>query len=439
MNEAVFLGKTEADFIIQSFCFRDGVAYFYGKLRDGVIEYYVHDGEKDSGPFKTCPHINVLDPMYIDKKELLKKSIKDFKWDAGQKASYLDFCSNSFMDDDFEDDTDDDVENIEDVDDDENPTPADHPITQDEIGQLLDSIAQGKPEWKEPDAEDSNDAHDSAPNPNEAPPQDEYDEQTHILKCYKEDGDYDSYFVTPSKKYGPLNIYNGAYKDQNNFQFVYSKGDNFGPNRIFYYNYNGREIEVGKRWPRIFYDIDGHAICDSIDKNYLYIDGVKTDYFNGSGTEYNYNKDENHSLIAATATYDKNTVFYLLDGKEHYINPKGEYQIYKAEAIIYRTTNYGLETHYYNEISVPVPASYNEFELSYIFGSAIRYWQHGIPQLLLKGQAYNALPAYHPNGRKGFIYLSNGALYFQDHDSPEDSADLENKKRLFDNHLRAGE
>ena len=414
MNEPIFLCKTDADFIIHTFNFKDGIAYFYGKIKNGVIEYYVHDGEKDSGPFKICPQINILDPMFIDEKELLNKSIKDFKWDAGEYKSYLDFCAANC--------------NVpygpEDVDDEEDD---EHLITQDEIGQMLDSIAAGKPEWKDDDSDN-----------NKEKPEDEYVEKTHILKCYKEDGDYDAYFVTPSKKYGPYNIYNGAYKDENNFQFTYSKGDNFGPNRIFYYNYNGQEFEVGKRWPRIFYDIDGHAICDSIDKNYFYIDGVKTDYFNGSGTEYNYNKDENHSLIAATATYDKNTVFYLLDGKEHYINTKGAYEIYKAEAIIYRSTDYNLEIHYYNEtpISVPVPSSYNEFELSFILGSGIRYWKQGIPQLILEGRTYNALPAYYSNGKKGFIYLSNGALYFQEYDY---SDEIENKKRLFDNHLLAGE
>ena len=419
MTEPIFLCKTDADFIYRTFCFKDGIAYFYGKLKNGVIEYYVHDGEKDSGPFKFCPQINILDPMFIDEKDLLKKSIKDFKWDAGEYKSYLDFCAANcnvpYGPEDVDDEADDE-----------------HPITQDEIGQMLDSIAAGKPEWKDDDSDN-----------NKEKPEDKYDEKTHILKCYKEDGDYDAYFVTPSKKYGPYNIYNGAYKDENNFQFTYSKGDNFGPNRIFYYNYNGQEFEVGKRWPRIFYDVDGHAICDSIDKNYFYIDGVKTDYFNGSGTEYNYNKDENHSLIAATATYDKNTVFYLLDGKEHYINTKGAYEIYKAEAIIYRSTDYNLEIHYYNEtpISVPVPSSYSEYELSNIFGSGIRYIRQEIPQLLLGGKTYNALPASLGNNKNGFIYLSNGALYFQEYNYPNETMEdfFNNIKRLYDNHLLAGE
>ena len=51
------------------------------------------------------------------------------------------------------------------------------------------------------------------------------------------------------------------------------------------------------------------------------------------GTDYNYNKDENHTLIVARATYDKDTIYYLLDGEEHYINIKGNYLVYKAEGI----------------------------------------------------------------------------------------------------------
>ena len=396
MNEPIFLCKTDADFIYKTFCFKDGVAYFYGKIKDGVIQYYVHDAHGESGPFKIKPQINVFDSLFNDKKGLLKKSIKNLKWYAGQYKSYIHFVSHSFMDDD-------DFEDKDDFQDD------DHPMTQDKIGQLLDSIAAGKSEWKDGDSDNKEE------NPE---------------------------FVTPSKKYGPYDIYLSAYKDKNNFQFIYKKGDHFHDSE-FFYNYNGKEIEIGKTMPRIFYDVDGHAICDGIDKNYFFIDGIKTDYFNGEGTEYNYNKDENHTLIAANVTHDKNTVFYLLDGQEHYIHTKGTYEIYKAQAIITRRTKNNLETHYYNEtpISVPVPSSYHEDVLSYIFGSGITYTQQGIPQLLLGGKTYNASPACLSNNKNGFIYLSNGALYFQKYNYSNGTKDdfFNNVKRLFDNHLLAGE
>ena len=398
MNKPIFLCKTDADFILRTFCFKDGIAYFYGKLKDGVIKYYVHDAQGESGPFMTEPRINVFDPMFIDKKDLLKISIKDFKWNVNSKDEKK-------------------------------------PMSQDEISQLLDDIAGGKTEELEDNDLDNN----------EELPESEYNEETHILSCYKENGDRESYFVTDSKKYGPYDIYLGAYKDENNFQFVYNSGKGFNyRNEIkLIYNYNGHEFEIGKDIPRIFYDIDGHAICDNLEKNYFFIDGVKTDYFDGNGTEYNYNKDENHTLIAATATYDKGTIYYILDGKEHYINIKGNYSVYKAEGIYYRKTNFHLETHYYNEtqISVPVPSSYNEYELSYIFGSAIIYRLQGIPQILLEGKNYNGITCWLDAEKQGFIYLCDGALYFQEYKAPDTYNDdvLENIKSLYDNHKLAGE
>lgn len=391
MNKPIFLCKTDADFILRTFCFKDGIAYFYGKIKDGVIQYYVHDAQGESGPFMTEPKINVLDPIFIDNKNLLGISIKDFKWNVDEKRSYHDFSINTFIDKEDNFIEDDDLDN------------------------------------------------------NEELPESEYNEETHILRCYKENGDMESYFVTDSKKYGPYDIYLGAYKDENNFQFVYNsgKGFNYRNDIKLIYNYNGHEFEIGKDFPRIFYDIDGHAICDNIDKNYFYIDGVKTDYFDGNGTEYNYNKDENHTLIAATATYDKDTIYYILDGKEHYIYIKGNYLVYKAEGIYYRTTDFDLETHYYNEtpISVPVPSSYNEYELSYIFGSAIIYHLQNIPQILLEGKTYNGITCWLDEEKQGFIYLCDGALYFQEYKAPDTYEDdvLENIKSLYDNHKLAGE
>ena len=109
----------------------------------------------------------------------------------------------------------------------------------------------------------------------------------------------------------------------------------------------------------------------------------------------------------------------------------------------YRSTDYNLEIHYYNEtpISVPVPSSYSEYELSNIFGSGIRYIRQEIPQLLLGGKTYNALPASLGNNKNGFIYLSNGALYFQEYNYPNETMEdfFNNIKRLYDNHLLAGE
>ena len=420
MNEPIFLCKTDADFILRTFCFKDGIAYFYGKLQDGVIKYYVHDAQGDSGPFKTAPYINVLDPTFIDKEDLLEISIKDFKWNVDEKKSHYKFSIGSFIgkEDDFdeEDDSADDKK----------------PMTQDEISQLLDKIAQG-------DEEDSEEADSN----NNDQPESEYDEETHILRYHKKDSHRKDYFVTGTKKYGPYDIYLGAYKDDNNFQFVYNKGGNYHSDRKMVYNYNGQEFELGKSLPRIFYDIDGHAICDSLDKNYFYIDGVKTDYFNGMGTDYNYNKDENHTLIVARATYDKDTIYYLLDGEEHYINIKGNYLVYKAEGIYYRTTDFGLETHYYNEtpISVPVPSSYNEYEVSLIFGSGVSYRLQGIPQILLEGKTYNGITCWLDEEKQGFIYLYDGALYFQEYKYAQKYTDdvLENLKSLYDNHKLAGE
>ena len=221
MNEPIFLCKTDADFILRTFCFKDGIAYFYGKLQDGVIKYYVHDAQGESGPFKTAPYINVLDPTFIDKEDLLKISIKDFKWNVDEKKSHYKFSIGSFIgkEDDFDEE--------------DNSADDKKPMSQDEIGQLLDDIAIGDDE----DFDNNNEQ-----------PESEYDEETHILRCYKENGDHDSYFVTNSKKYGPYDIYLGAYKDDNNFQFVYNKGGNYHSDRKMVYNYNGQEFELGKAY-----------------------------------------------------------------------------------------------------------------------------------------------------------------------------------------------
>ena len=423
MTNPIFLCKTDADFIFRTFCFKDGIAYFYGKLQDGVIKYYVHDAQGESGPFKTEPQINVLDPTFIDEKDLLEVSIKDFKWNVEEKKSYLNFSISSFIgkEDDFDEE--------------DNSTDDKKPMTQDEISKLLDDIAQGDEDFKDTDAYKNQ-------------PETVYDEETHILLCNKDTGDYDTYFVTNSKKYGPYNIILNEYKDENNFHFVYYTGDN--SNRIFFYNYNGQEFEIGESCPRIFYDVDGHAICDGLAKNYFYIDGVKTDYFNGNGTEYNYNKDKNHTLIVArnynegrNPFFEEDAIHVLQDGEKKYINIKGEYKIYKAEGLIYRSLKFNLETHYYNEtpISVAVPSLYNDHEVSYIFGSAVSYNLQGIPQILLEGKTYNGIISWLDEEKQGFIYLCDGALYFQEYKAPDTYKDdvLENLKSLYDNHKLAGE
>ena len=60
MNNPIFICKTDADFLLKTFCFKDGVAFFYGKMKNGIIEYFLNDGQKVHGPFDVCPEAKHL-------------------------------------------------------------------------------------------------------------------------------------------------------------------------------------------------------------------------------------------------------------------------------------------------------------------------------------------------------------------------------------------
>ena len=360
MNNPIFICKTDADFLLKTFCFKDGVAFFYGKMKNGIIEYFVNDGQKVHGPFDVCPEAKHL-YYIIDLEEL---SISDFEWyipGAIHEEKSEEEWQKSF----------------------------------DELRKITDDIAKKTKKLKS-----------------------EYDENHHILTNYNPDGSTkEQYFVTDSRKYGPYaHIFPAIYKDEKNFQFIFRKKipeSYMSPKTNYYYNYNGKEYKIGKKMPEISYDKNERAILEQPDLPYIIIDGVKKDFFNGECTNCSILTDGNHTLIVGR---DKECDFifhYILDGVEHIIHTEGKIYQYNCESVTY-CSNHKIWYHNETQISVPIPGSNSE-----IIGSAVKYEKQGIPYILLKGKTYNGITGWLNAKTQGFVYLAEGALFFNKYTFPE--------------------
>ena len=357
MTNPTFICKTNADFLLKTFCFKDGVAFFYGKMENGIIEYFVNDGQKVHGPFDVCPKADK--PYYI--RDFEELSIKDFRW-------YIPGTDNlEISEKDWQD-------------------------TLDELKKIADDIAKNTPES-------------------------EYDKYSHILSFYNPDGTTkEQYFVTDAKKYGPYaHIFPAFYKDENNFQFIFKKGKRKSfrnPKKNYYYNYNGKEYKIGKEIPEISYDVNKHAILEQPDLPYLIIDGVKKRYFKEECTNYSIRTDGTHTLIIAKDKSCDVIFHYILDGVEHTIYTDKDVQTFDCEFVTY-FSNHKIWYHNETQISVPIPGSNSE-----IIGSAVKYEKQGIPYILLKGKSYNGTPGFLNAQTQGFVYLSEGAIYFKEYNYP---------------------
>ncbi|MBR4791375.1 MAG: hypothetical protein IK024_10830 [Treponema sp.] len=354
MNNPTFICKTDADFLLETFCFKDGVAFFYGKMKNGIIEYFVNDGQKVHGPFDVCPKTDKL--YYPD--DLEKLSFRDFEWyiqgEEHDKKSEEDWHN-----------------------------------TLNELGEIANEIAKITPES-------------------------EYDESAHVLTYYNSDGTTkEQYFVTNAKKYGPYaHIFPAFYKNENNFQFIFQKKipKNYrSPKPNYYYNYNGKEFKIGKETPCFFYDPKEHAILQQSDLSYIIIDGKKMDFFNGECSPCSIRTDGTHTLITGKDKSCDIVFHYILDGVEHIIHTDGEIYHCDCESVTY-FSNHKIWYHNETQISVPIPGSNSE-----IFGSAVRYEKQGIPYILLKGNAYNGTQGFLYAKTQGFLYLKDGALYFKEY------------------------
>ena len=361
MNNPTFICKTDADFLLKTFCFKDGVAFFYGKMKNGIIEYFVNDGQKVHGPFAVCPK---TDKLYYPR-QLEELSVSDFEWYIPGTDNF-EISGKAWQD------------------------------TLDELKKITDDIAKNTPES-------------------------EYDAYSHILSFYNPDGTTkEQYFVTDAKKYGPYaHIFPAFYKDENNFQFIFKKEKRKSfrnPKTNYYYNYNGREYKIGKEIPAITYDVNEHAVLEQPDLSYLIIDGVKKDFFKEECTNYSIRTDETHTLIIGKDK-DCDIIFhYILDGVEHTIHTDKGVPTFDCESVTY-FSNHKIWYHNETQISVPIPGSNSE-----IFGSAVSYEKQGIPYILLKGKTYNGTTGWLNAKTQGIVYLAEGALYFQEYNYPTLSA-----------------
>ena len=361
MTNPTFICKTDADFLLKTFCFKDGVAFFYGKMKNGIIEYFVNDGQEVHGPFDVCPK---TDKLYYPS-QLEKLSVSDFEW-------YIPGTDNfEISGKDWQD-------------------------ALDELKKITDDIAKNTPES-------------------------EYDEYSHILSFYNPDGTTkEQYFVTDAKKYGPYaHIFPAMYKDENNFQFIFRKKipKSFrSPKTNYYYNYSGKEFKIGKEIPDMFYDSNGHSILEQPDLPYIIIDGKKQDFFNGKCTNCSIHTDRTHTLIIGKDKECDIVFHYILDGVEHTIHTDGEIKYFDCESVTY-CANHRIWYHNETQISVQIPGSNSE-----IIGSAVLYEKQSIPYILLKEKTYNGTTGWLNAKTQGFVYLVEGVLYFQEYNFPTLSA-----------------
>ena len=335
-------------------------------MKNGIIEYYVNDGQKVHGPFEVRPKPR----QFYSPVDLEEHSIRNFEW-------YL-------PETEHDDKSEEDWQN-----------------TLDLLKEIADEIAEITPET-------------------------EYDEQYHILKFNNPDKTIkEQYFVTDAKKYGPYaHIFPAIYKDENNFQFVFQKktrnpstssGTPYGSGTAgYYYNYNGKEYKIGKEVPFISYDVQGHAILEQTDLNCILIDGKKKDFFHGKCTNCSIKTNGIHTMIFGTDKNSDRIFHYILDGVERTIHTSGGHPVFDYESVTY-FSDHGIW--YYNEtpISVPIPSSYVN---SYIINDAITYEKQDIPYILYKGKTYNATTGFLNAKTQGFIYLEDGALYFTEFNFP---------------------
>ena len=359
MNNSTFICKTDADFLLETFCFKDGMAFIYGKMKNGIIEYFVNDGQKVHGPFEVCPKADK--PYYIGDFEEL--SIGDFRWYIpGEKneAESEDLFQKSL----------------------------------DELRRITDDIAKITKRLES-----------------------EYDEKYHVLTINNPDGSTkEQYFVTDAKKYGPYaHIFPAMYKDENNFQFIFRKKipKSFrSPKTNYYYNYNGKEFKIGKEIPSMYYDSNERAILEQPDLSYIIIDGEKKDFFNGECTNCSIHTDGTHTLITGKDKHCDFILHYILDGVEHTIHTdKGAYT-FDCESVTY-CSNHKIWYCNDTQISVQIPGI-----KSGIIGSAVKYEKQGIPYILLKGKTYNGTTGFLNAQTQGFVYLAEGAIYFKEYNYP---------------------
>ena len=362
MNNPTFICKTDADFLLETFCFKDGVAFFYGKIKNGIIEYFVNDGRKVHGPFEVCPKI---EQSYYPS-DLENLSIKNFEWYLPGKE--YDAKSEEKW----------------------------HK-TLDLLKEIADDIAKVTPET-------------------------EYDEKYHILRINNPDKTTkEQYFVAEAKKYGPYAyVFPAIYQNENNFQFVFKKKtrkkhglSTSSGTTGYYYNYNGKEYKIGKEVPYIYYDVNGRAVLEQPDLNYILIDGKKKDFFNGECTNCSIKTNGLHTMIVGKDK-DSDKVFrYIQDGVEHTIHTSAGISFFDCESITY-CSEHGIWYHNETQISVSVPVTYSE-----IIGSSLRYKKQDIPYIIHKSKTYNGTTGYLNAKTQGFVYLEGGALYFTKHSFPE--------------------
>lgn len=326
-------------------------------MKNGIIEYFVNDGQKVHGPFDVHPEPELL----YSPRDLEELSVKDFKW-------YLPGME-------YDEKSEENWHN-----------------TLAELGKIAGEIAKNIPET-------------------------EYDEKYHIQTINNPDGSTkEQYFVTDSKKYGPYAyIFPAIYKDDNNFQFIFQKELRTSfrkPKPNYYYNYNGKEYKIGKEVPSIYYDINEHAILEQPDLTYILIDGKKKDFFHGVCTNCSIQTDGTHTMIAGKDKDSDSIFHYILDGVKRTIHTRGGQASFENDSVIY-LSDHGIW--YLNEtpISVQIPGVNSK-----IIGNVVTYENQGIPYIVHKGKTYNGKTGFLNAKTQGFVFFLDGSLLFMKYSYP---------------------
>ena len=258
-------------------------------------------------------------------------------------------------------------------------------LSQEEINILLSAIAEGG--YEEPEQE--------------------YDEERHILKF---NPTHQEFFVTDKKKYGPYySIYNPIYQSEERFQFIYRKRQK---SNNWYYNFNGKEIGPFQgASPSCFYDEQNRAVVDQLSHhNFILINGKKERCFKEA---YYYCKiyDTNEHKVIVGEASDRQ-LHFKRDGIMPDFSVKN-IRILDNGDVAYSKIQGDTETWFYNDKQISIPVQ--GFDSS-IYDLIITYKRKAskkltnIPYFMKGGEEYNGLPVN--DNEEGLVYLAEGAIQF---------------------------
>ena len=333
--------ETDADFLLQyEILENDGFAFKYAKWKDNNLQQYVNCNGKVFGPYEDLSRIYV--------------SSGKAEWTV-----YQDDIKQEYSDDGNKCET-------------KKPKKSKKKkgmevLTQDEIDKLLTAIAEGEANA----------------------PEEEYDEETHILKLNRKKQEF---FVAGKKRFGPYHqIFKSEYLDEEHFQFTYNKRAH---SKRWYYNCNGKEIGPfnTSNYMTLRYNEQNQAVLDDFnDGNYIYIDGKKIKCFDKSYRFCQHITNSNHEIFVGK---DSNGNYHFKrDGIKSDISA-GSVTVLNNGDVVYSKKENGTETWFYND--TPISVTINGFSsgITNSFISYCRKHDNGgltVPYFMMKGKEFQGV------------------------------------------------